>query len=223
MNLYLNVGILPIDIRFWQVREVWEIQEERSGSISLQGRVPVLLPELFLREWPVGSLEFGIFPLLLGVQGETVVRRMVLCSQCVLGKKSKAQEWQLRECSAASAPIPPMAAALQHPDPRFTAETQICNQLTQGKTDSDLETQLFQAPEPFQPCGEHLHTDTSIRLKTNLETRGSEVTPGKSNCTTLNMSLKMLKGILLINHFSLLCSKAKQKHWLLRPCWNLWY
>lgn len=57
----------------------------------------------------------------------------------------------------------------------------------------------------------------------NLETRGSEVTPGKSNCTTLNMSLKMLKGILLINRLSSLCSKVQQKHWLLRPCWNLWY
>lgn len=57
----------------------------------------------------------------------------------------------------------------------------------------------------------------------NLKTWGFEVTPGKWNCTTLNMSLKMLKGIHLVNHLSLLCSKAKQKHWLLRPCWNLWY
>lgn len=91
INLYLNVGILPIDICFWQVREVWEVQEERPGSISLQGRVPVLLPELLFREWPAGSLEVGVFSLLLGVKGETVLRRLVLCSQCVLGKKSKAK------------------------------------------------------------------------------------------------------------------------------------
>lgn len=54
--------------------------------------MPILLPELLLREWPVGSLEIGVFSLLLGVQGETVFRRMVLCSQCVLGKESKAQK-----------------------------------------------------------------------------------------------------------------------------------
>lgn len=88
INLYLNIGILPIDICFWQVREVWEIQEERSGSISLQGRMPIFLPESLLRERPVGSLEIRVFSSVLRVQGEAVFRRTVICSECVLGKKA---------------------------------------------------------------------------------------------------------------------------------------
>lgn len=84
--MYLNVGILPDDICFGQVREVWEVQEERPGSISLKGCA--LRPELLLGEGPVGSPEIGVFPLPLGAQGEAVLRRKLLCSQCVLGRKS---------------------------------------------------------------------------------------------------------------------------------------
>lgn len=115
INLYLNVGILPIDICFWQVREVWEIQEKGPGSISLQGRVSVFLPESLLREWPVGSLEVRVLSSVLGIQGEAVFMRRVICSECVLGKKKQCTVTTTeRACSPASAPVSsflPMLAA----------------------------------------------------------------------------------------------------------------
>lgn len=59
---YLDIWILPIDISFGKIWEVWQVKEKRSGTISLQGRVPSLLLESLSGEGLVCSLVVQMLP-----------------------------------------------------------------------------------------------------------------------------------------------------------------